>query len=1104
MEVGNCSISCRLKNVEDGVVWIFTGVYGPCNRKEREVLWEELGAIRGIWEEPWCLGGDFNVTLSQRDRSRQGSLNGAMRRFAQVVDDLGLIDLPLQGGVYSWSGGRSNQTWARLDRFLVSQGWLDIFRGVVQCRLPRPTSDHFPILLKGGGICRGPSPFRFENMWLKVDGFKELLREWWQGGARVGRASFRMAAKLKEMKEKIKVWNRDVFGRVEVNKSSALRQVEFWDRVESGRGLSERETDLKNEAKENFKKWVLLEEAHWRQVSRELWLKEGDKNTGFFHKMAGAHWRNNFLDRIKINGVELVEEQEVREGIVKAFQHQLREEPGWRADLEGLHLKSLDLSEVEALEAPFSEEEIFSALMDMNGDKAPGPDGFTVAFWQACWDFVKEEIVELFKEFYEQKSFAKSLNSTFLVIIPKKGGAEDLGEFRPISLLGGLYKLMTKVLANRLKMVLDKLVSADQNVFVRGRQILNASLIANEVVDYWQKRKEKGLVCKLDIEKAYDSISWSFLMKVLKKMGFGSHWMDWMSWCVSTAKFSVLINGVPEGFFSSSKGLRQGDPISPYLFILGMEVLSALIRWAVQGNFISGCRLKGRGDAEIMILAWFEAASRLRINLAKSELIPVGEIDNIEEMAVELGCRIGSFPVKYLGLPLGARHKALATWDGVEERMRRRLARWKRQYLSKGGRITLIKSTLASIPIYQMSIFRMPKSVAKRLEKLQRDFLWGGGNTGRKIHLINWKAVCTQKEKGGLGIRRMGVLNKALLGKWIWRFAIEKDVLWKKVIGVKHGLEGCGWKSKEARGPFGVGVWKGILKEMSWCWNNMKFKVGRGTKIMFWTDHWCGNEALSQAFPQIFALAVCINELVNDVWDPRLGQGGWSLRLARDSNDWELVLIEDLLFLLRDIRVTPEEDSVLWKGGDSASFRIREAYNLLAAPNSLVFPGKNIWVDLVPTKVAFFAWEATWEKILTLDRLQMRGWQLPNCCFLCGCEEENVNHILLHCTVARTLWDIAFALFEVQWVLPEKVKEALFCWRGPFVGKKRKKIWKTIPLCIFWTVWKERNRLAFRGGLLAIQTLKNSFVCSLWSWAKLYRGEESSSLLGFLEWVAVP
>ena len=264
-------------------------------------------------------GGDFNVILSQRERSNQRRLTSAMRRFAQVVDELELINLPLQGGVLTWSGGRNNQAWARLDRFLVTQNWLDHFNEVVQSRLPRPTSDYFPILLMGGGLRRGPSPFRFENMWFKADGFTDLLRGWWQGVEVRGRASVRLATKVKELKQKIKVWNREVFGRLESNKNSTLQQVEFWDGMESERSLSEGETELKKEAKDSFKKWVLMEETHWRQLSRELWLKEGDRNIGFFHRMANAHRMNNSLDRIKINGVWMTEDQEVREGIVNAF-----------------------------------------------------------------------------------------------------------------------------------------------------------------------------------------------------------------------------------------------------------------------------------------------------------------------------------------------------------------------------------------------------------------------------------------------------------------------------------------------------------------------------------------------------------------------------------------------------------------------------------------------------------------------------------------------------------------------------------------------------------------------------------------------------------------
>nr|CAN69965.1 hypothetical protein VITISV_039410 [Vitis vinifera] len=487
------------------------------------------------------------------------------------------------------------------------------------------------------------------------EGFKELIEGWWQGIVVRGRPSYRLATNLKGLKQSLKIWNKEVFGRLEKNKAEALQQVERWDLVEEERNLTEEELGHKKEAKESYAKWVSMEEVHWRQLSRELWLREGDKNTRLFHCMANAHRRVNTLVKIKINGVRFTEEQDMREGIANAYQQLLSENSNWKADIGGLLLKQSSPSEADGIELPFFETEIYAALMGMNGDKAPGLDGFTVAFWQSCWEIVKEDILGLFKEFHDQNSFIKSLNHTFLVLLPKKGGVEDLGDYRPISLLGGLYKLLAKVLANRLKKVIGKVISPDQNAFIKGRQILNGPLIANEVIDSWQKRREKGIICKLDIEKAYDSINWHFLLKVMQKMGFGSKWKGWMWSCISTVKYSVLVNGVPAGFFSSTKGLRQGDPLSPYLFVMGMEVLSVLITRAVEGGFIHGCRIwRGREQAVNIthllfaddtivfceakkeallhlswILFWFEAASGLKINLDKSMVIPVGEVEGV-------------------------------------------------------------------------------------------------------------------------------------------------------------------------------------------------------------------------------------------------------------------------------------------------------------------------------------------------------------------------------------------------------------------------------------------------------------------------------------------
>ena len=244
---------------------------------------------------------------------------------------------------------------------------------------------------------------------------------------------------------------------------------------------------------------------------------------------------------------------------------------------------------------------------------------------------------------------------------------------------------------------------------------------------------------------------------------------------------------------------------------------------------------------------WFEAFSGMRINLNKSEILPIGLVDNAEELATELGCGIGFLPTSYSSLPLGAKHKGVGVWDTVEDIFRNRLTSWKSLYISMGGRLTLIRSTLSCLPIYFfLSLFKMPVSVGTRLKKIQREFLWGGGSLEKKPHLVNWMTLCTKKKKGGLGLRRFSNLNKVLLCKWCWRFVNERNSLWRKVISSKFGEGIGGWSFGNIKGGFRVGLWREIRKEWPLLLQNASISLGNGSRISFWRDVWCGEEARSR------------------------------------------------------------------------------------------------------------------------------------------------------------------------------------------------------------------------------------------------------------------
>ena len=189
------------------------------------------------------------------------------------------------------------------------------------------------------------------------------------------------------------------------------------------------------------------------------------------------------------------------------------------------------------------------------------------------------------------------------------------------------------------------------------------------------------------------------------------------------------------------------------------------------------------------------------------------------------------------------------------------------------------------MPTYVMSLFQLLRKVKVKLEKIQRDFLWGGGNLERKIHLVNWDIVCSSKVKGGLGIRSLSKFNKALLGKWNWRFAMEENSVWRNIISLKYGMEDGGWFSSTPRGSYGVGLWKDICKEVIQMRQNCSIEVGNGLKVRFWENVWCGEAPLCSSFPSLYEVAISKGAKVAELWEVTGTRGGWNFRFERHFND---------------------------------------------------------------------------------------------------------------------------------------------------------------------------------------------------------------------------
>lgn len=299
-----------------------------------------------------------------------------------------------------------------------------------------------------------------------------------------------------------------------------------------------------------------------------------------------------------VDGVWSEEPGKIKKEIENFYKKVFLEANNDRPTYVNSRVKTLTVEEANSLEVQFSENEIWEVVRDCESSKAPGPDGFNFRFIKKFWDVIKGDLIAAVLWFGENAVISKGCNASFVSLIPKVNDPLGLGDFRPISLIGCYYKIVSKILAERLKKVVGKLVGEVQNAFIGGRYIL-----ANETVAHMKKSKKNCLVFKVNFEKAYDCLNWNYLINLMKYMGFRDKWCRWIEACLSSASISILVNGSPTEEFFMSRGVRQGDPLSPFLFILPAEGLNGLMCEAVHKGIFNGVKV-GRDEVCISLLQY--------------------------------------------------------------------------------------------------------------------------------------------------------------------------------------------------------------------------------------------------------------------------------------------------------------------------------------------------------------------------------------------------------------------------------------------------------------------------------------------------------------------
>lgn len=926
--------------------WKFTGFYGNPDYALRGASWSLLSHLSQLTPDDWLCLGDFNEISDQTERVGGRIRNEAqMRAFQATLSDCLLNDLGYRGSKFTWSNKRYSRELIkeRLDRALATAGWCaNVPETTVEVMAAR-SSDHRPLWVSfTSPPIQIPRIFRFEASWNVSEDCADVIKKAWSEVRDTGPSMQAVLQKLRQCQQDLSCWSSSKFGSFTRTLKGLTRRL---------RGLQDKEHPSNLEEikllQQEIHQLMEMEDLRWRQRVKRNWYKHGDRNTQYFHAWATQRRRMNFIHSIiDQNGLYWSTPEDIGRAFNQHFQSLFTTaNPN---DIEEVlsGVQSLVTSEMNVgLTRCFTSKEINDALAQMHPLKAPGPDGFGVCFYQQHWDIVGEEVRKAALEFLNKGTFDPSFNSTFIVLIPKVQDFVSVGDFRPISLCNVIYKLVAKVLANCLKKVLPIIISPNQSAFVPGKLITDNIIVAYEALHIMNTRmrgKKGYMAVKLDTSKAYNRVEWAFLEKMMRKMGFAEQWIKMIMNCVSTVSYSVLINGQPMGQFFPTRGLRQGDPLSPYLFLLCVEGLSALMQTAEREGRISGVPIAVGGtrlshlffadDSPLFcranpmewstipdLLNLYERASGQQLNAAKTSVFFSRNTRNDFRDWVSSTAGLSTVQgfEKYLGLPAMVGRSKPKTFASLVGRVRKKLEGWKEKFLSQAGKEVLLNAVVQAIPTYAMSVFKLPKTLCKQLNSLMCKFWWNHNRESKGVNWISWKRLGVAKQQGGMGFRDIEAFNLALLAKQGWRILQYPDSLVATILREKYfASDSFCTASVGNRPPY---VWRSFCFARENLEGGLWWRVGNGESIKVWKDKWLPCSSTSQILSPVNGLDE--EARVSSLIDPR--SGGWNMPLLRAIfSPWEVELIGS-------IPLSPlcKPDKLIWQATSHGCFSVKSAYH---------------------------------------------------------------------------------------------------------------------------------------------------------------------------------